>query len=379
MIIFKRTIEKNIEELLFKKKAILIFGPRQAGKTTLAKKLILKYKKEGEYFNCENIEVRKNFVLGDARPLKEMFGSKKIVVLDEAQTIQNIGAILKLYIDTYNEVQIVATGSSSFDLANKINEPLTGRSFEFTLYPLSLEEIQKTRDIHMADILELMRTGSYPEIVGENNIKIKTEFLKNIATNYLYKDIYIFESIRNPQIFEDIIKMLAFQIGQLVSVNEISKATGASRGTVEKYLRLLEQAYIIKKVRSFSKNSRNELKKAFKVYFLDLGIRNTIVSNMNDIEKRNDKGFVFENFVFLELLKKSNNETFPSQIYFWRTDTKLEIDFIMYKNEQINAIECKWSEEDISFKKFLKLYSDAQTEVVTPNHFISSAKHDVGL
>lgn len=370
MIIFERTIEKSILELLFRKKAILIFGPRQAGKTTLAKKIVTNYGDNGAYFNCESMEVRKNFVLGDAKPLKEMFGNKKIVVLDEAQTIQNIGAILKLYIDTYNEVQIIATGSSSFDLANKINEPLTGRSFEFTLYPLSLEEIRKTKKIDKEEILELMRTGLYPEIVGQDSKKIKEDFLKNIATNYLYKDIYIFESIRNPQIFEDIIKMLAFQIGQLVSINEISKATGASRGTVEKYLKLLEQAYIIKKVRPFSKNSRNELKKSFKVYFLDLGVRNTIVGNLNELETRKDKGFVFENFVFLELLKNYNKETFSPQIYFWRTDTKLEIDFIVYKNDTVEALECKWSSEEVSFKKFLKLYPEATTRVLTPESFL---------
>lgn len=370
MIIFERTIEKSILELLFRKKAILIFGPRQAGKTTLAKKIVTNYGDNGAYFNCESMEVRKNFVLGDAKPLKEMFGNKKIVVLDEAQTIQNIGAILKLYIDTYNEVQIIATGSSSFDLANKINEPLTGRSFEFTLYPLSLEEIRKTKKIDKEEILELMRTGLYPEIVGQDSKKIKSDLLKNIATNYLYKDIYIFESIRNPQIFEDIIKMLAFQIGQLVSINEISKATGASRGTVEKYLKLLEQAYIIKKVRPFSKNSRNELKKSFKVYFLDLGVRNTIVGNLNELETRKDKGFVFENFVFLELLKNYNKETFSPQIYFWRTDTKLEIDFIVYKNDTVEALECKWSSEEVSFKKFLKLYPEATTRVLTPESFL---------
>ncbi len=369
MIIFNRQIEKNIEELLFRKKAILIFGPRQAGKTTLAKKLISKYGEGGEYFNCEKIEVRKNFIVGDAKPLKEMFGNKKIVVLDEAQTIQNIGAILKLYIDTYNDVQIIATGSSSFDLANKINEPLTGRSFEFILYPLSLEEIKEVKSIKRGDIIELMKTGSYPEVVGENTTKVKVDLLKNIATNYLYKDIYIFESIRNPQIFEDIIKMLAFQIGQLVSINEISKATGASRDTVAKYLRLLEQAYIIKKVRSFSKNSRNELRKSFKVYFLDLGVRNTIVGNFDELETRDDKGFVFENFVFLELLKSGNKETFPPQIYFWRTDTKLEIDFLLYKNEKLEAVECKWNEEEVSFKKFLKLYPESKTSVVTVNSF----------
>jgi uncharacterized protein len=253
MIIFDRKIEKNINELLFRGKAILIFGPRQSGKTTLSKKIIKKYGRQGEYFNCENAGVRKNFILGDPEPLRKMLEGKKIAVLDEAQTIQNIGAILKLYLDTYKDIQIIATGSSSFDLANKINEPLTGRAFEFTLYPLSLAEIKSNKKIDKKNLLEIMRSGMYPEVAGEDNSNIKIQILKNIATNYLYKDIYIYESIRNPQIFEDIIKMLAYQIGQLVSVNEISKAVGVSRDTVSKYLKLLEQAYIIKKVRTFSR------------------------------------------------------------------------------------------------------------------------------
>ncbi len=369
MILFNRQIEKDIEELLFRKKAILIFGPRQAGKTTLAKKLITKYGEEGEYFNCEKIEVRKNFIVGDAKPLKEMFGNKKIVVLDEAQTIQNIGAILKLYLDTYNDVQIIATGSSSFDLANKINEPLTGRSFEFTLYPLSLEEIRGGESGGRGDLLEYMKTGFYPEVVREKDSSLKLKILKNITTNYLYKDVYIFESIRNPLIFENLIKMLALQIGQVVSLNELAISLGVSRLIVQKYIRLLEQSYVVKRVSCFSRNKRNELKKSFKIFFLDIGIRNAIIDSFEDVEKRNDKGSVFENFVFLELLKNGNKETFPPQIYFWRTDTKLEIDFLLYKNEKLEAVECKWSNEEVSFKKFLKLYPESITRVVTVDSF----------
>ncbi len=370
MVIFERTIEKNIRELLFRGKAILVFGPRQAGKTTLAKKLVKDYGGDGEYFNCESIEVRNNFILGDPKPLHQMFKNKKIVVLDEAQTIQNIGAILKLYLDTYKDVQIIATGSSSFDLANKINEPLTGRSFEFTLYPLSLEEVRGSKEIKKEDISEMLRSGQYPEVVRESNVMVKTQILKNIATNYLYKDIYIYESIRNPQIFEDVIRMLAFQIGQIVSINEIAQAVGISRDSVQKYLKLLEQAYIIKKIGSYSRNGRNELKKSFKIFFLDLGIRNAIVDNFDLVENRKDKGALFENFVFLEILKKSNLENLPSKVYFWRTDTKLEIDFIEHKNDKIVATECKWKKEDVSFKQFLKLYPESATRVLSIEDFI---------
>ena len=222
MLIFKRIIETRIRESLFKKRAILIFGPRQAGKTTLSREILKGFGNEGSYFNCELVSVRKYFEVGNPDLLKSMVGDKKIVVFDEAQTIQNIGAILKVFIDTYPDTQIIATGSSSFDLANKINEPLTGRSFEFVLYPLSVYEIKEANAlVGKKDLLEFMRLGTYPAVVVEKNIEKKEDILKNLATNYLYKDIYTFESIKNPTIFENLIKLLSFQMGSLVSINEL--------------------------------------------------------------------------------------------------------------------------------------------------------------
>lgn len=373
MIIFERLIEPKIKDLLFKKRVILIFGPRQAGKTTLAKKIVSEYGEKGEYFNCENANIRKHFVLGNPEALKELVKDKKIVVFDEAQTILNIGSILKVFVDTYDDVQIIATGSSSFDLANKINEPLTGRSFEFVLYPLSLEEIKKAKNISKNDLLEYMRLGLYPAIVGEESILVKENLLKNITTNYLYKDIYVFESIRNPQIFEDLIKLLAHQIGQLVSVYELAQSLKTSRTTIEKYLKLLEQSYIIKKVRPFSNNHRNELRKAFKIFFIDLGVRNVVADEMEDIDLNIKKGNIFENLFFLELLKKGNLETFSPNIYFWRTTDKdkLEIDFVETKNKNINAYECKWGDEEVVFTKFKKMYKDAKTFVVNPQNILN--------
>ena len=324
------------------------------------------------HFNCETASVRKHFVIGNPDILKELIGNKKIVVFDEAQTIQNIGAILKVFIDTYPDVQIITTGSSSFDLANKINEPLTGRSFEFTLYPLSLSEICKIKKISRDEFNEYLRLGVYPAIVGEDDVNTRENLLKNITTNYLYKDVYIFESIRNPQIFEDLLKLLAYQIGQIVSINELSKSLGTSRTTVQKYLTLLEQSYVIQRVYSFSRNHRNELKKAFKVFFLDTGIRNAIIDALETpFEDRVDKGVLFENFCIAEQWKTGSLETFPPKIYFWRTDTKLEIDIIKVTNQKIEAIECKWSTQDVSFKTFLKKYPAATTKVMTPSDLIS--------
>jgi len=375
MVIFERNLEKNIERLLFKKRAILIFGPRQVGKTTLAKKLLAKHAGSAaadSYFNCDEMVVRNYFKFGEPDVLKRLVGERKLVVFDEAQTIQNIGKILKVFIDTYPDVQIIATGSSSFDLANKINEPLTGRSFEFILYPLSLQEIKAAKDVPMRELHEIMRFGAYPAIAGEDNSATREDLLKNITTNYLYKDIFVFGAIKNPQVFEDLIKSLAYQMGNEVSVAELADLLKTSRANIEKYLRLLEQSYIIKKVRSFSRNGRNELKKAFKIYFIDTGIRNAVLGDIAaPLERREDRGRLFENFFFLELLKYNSEKAFSPQIFFWRTRDQKEVDFVEVEGEKISAYECKWSETDVSFANFLKLYPNATTNVVTPHNLIS--------
>ncbi|MEK7538722.1 MAG: ATP-binding protein [Patescibacteria group bacterium] len=374
MLIFKRLIEQNIKNSLFKGKAILIFGPRQAGKTTLAKKLLGEYGAEDAYFNCELTEVRAALRVGAPEKLKNLIGEKKIIVLDEAQTVENIGSILKTFIDTYPEVQIIATGSSSFDLANKINEPLTGRSFEFTLYPLSLAELKNNSlNVNQEQLYEYLSVGLYPGIIAEKDKKLKESILKNITTNYLYKDIFTFESIKSPQVFEDLIAMLAFQMGQLISVNELAKSLGVSRFTVEKYIKLLEQAYVIKKVRAFSKNKRNEIKKSFKLYFIDMGIRNAVVQNIShDMTTRADRGFLLENLFFMELLKNNINESFPPQVYFWRNTKGYEVDFVLEDKGIIHAYECKWNEqEQVVFSVFKKSYPNAEIDVVTPNKLIS--------
>lgn len=370
MTLFKRAIEQRIKKLLFKKKMIVILGPRQSGKTTLSKKLLKDFGNKAAYFDCQLAEIREHFVLGEPKKLLPLVKNKKIVVFDEAQTIQNIGSILKAFHDTYPGVQIIATGSSSFDLANKINEPMTGRFFEFTLLPLSIEEIKGVKKINKNDLLSLMLYGSYPAVVGAKTINEKREILKNIATTYLYKDIFVFEAIRNPKIFEDLTKLLAYQIGQMVSINELSQNLGVSRSVVRRYIRFLEQSYIIKVAHSFSNNSRKELKKAFKIFFIDVGVRNALINALTDIEKRNDKGFMFENFFVAERMKKGALEIFPPEIMFWRTRTGLEIDVIEKNGLDIVAYECKWNNKNVSFEQFLKLYPAAHVNIITPGDLI---------
>lgn len=376
MTLFERKIESDIRKRLFKGRAILLFGPRQAGKTTLSKKILKDYGEQGEYYNCELVSVRQAFVPGKPELIKELVGDKTIIVFDEAQTIQDIGIILKAFIDTYPEIQIIATGSSSFDLANKINEPLTGRAFEFTLFPLSLEEVRMAfSGISMEQLSEYLRLGTYPAIVGEKDREIREDLLKNLTTNYLYKDIYTFESIRNPRVFEDLVRLLALQVGSLVSVNELSQTLGVSRLTVEKYIRLLEQSYVIKVVRSFSRNSRTEIKKAFKVFFYDNGIRNAVIDKFSDVSSRDDRGALFENFFVAERLKVASLRDVHSRVMFWRNRQGEEIDVIEESEDKISAFECKWNNNIVKVRppaQFMKSYPDALFRVVTPETLLQN-------
>ncbi len=370
MLIFKRDLEPTLKKNLFKNKVIIIYGPRQSGKTTLSKRLLEEFGDDGQYFDCQLIEVRDCFEEGNPQKLKDLIGNKKIVVFDEAQTIQNIGSILKVFHDHYSGIQVIATGSSSFDLANKIIEPLTGRSLEYILYPLSMSEIRKTKDIDKKYFMNILKYGSYPEVIALDSIDEKEAALKNIATNYLYKDIFTLEQIKYPIIFEKLLKALSYQVGSIVSADELSRLAKTSPATINRYLKLLEQAFIIKIVRAFSNNPRLELSKAFKVYFIDNGVRNVLAGIHQDVEVRDDKGAIFENFCFTEIIKKNTLITFPSDLMFWRTRQQIEIDFIEKMGSEIIATECKWGREDVIFTKFLSLYPKAVVKVIRVEDFL---------
>lgn len=378
MRIFNRDIEPHIKKVLFKDKMVVILGPRQSGKTTLAKKIITTYGEQGAYYDCQLADIRAHFVLGKPDSLIPLTINKKIVVFDEAQTIQDIGSILKVFHDTYPGVQVIATGSSSFDLANKIKEPMTGRAFEFLLLPLSLSEVGLAYPgMDESDLFSLMQFGSYPAVVSTNTLDEKLFAIKNIATNYLYKDVFVFEDIRNPKVFEDLLKMLALQVGSMVSVNELSQGLGVTRTTVNRYLRLLEQSFIIKRIYSFSNNPRKELKKAFKVFFLDIGVRNALVDIASPMATRADKGAIFENFFVAELMKKGTLSIFPPEIMFWRTRTGAEIDVIEKNGIEISAYESKWKETATAPITFTAAYPNARFKCITTenvvSHFLSTA------
>ena len=371
MKIFQRDLELKIAPLLFKGKMIVILGPRQSGKTTLAKKIVASHGEKGEYYDCQLADVRAHFVLGEPDKILPLTKNKKIVVFDEAQTVQDIGSILKAYYDTYPEVQIIATGSSSFDLANKIKEPMTGRAYEFLLLPLSAHEIKGVHsDFSPADVLPLMQFGSYPAVVAAETLEEKLFSIKNIATNYLYKDIFVFESIRNPKVFEDMLKMLALQVGSIVSVNELAQSLGVTRTTVNRYLALLEQSFIIKRIYSFSNNPRNEMKKGFKVFFLDTGVRNALVDIASPMETRADRGAIFENYFVGERMKRGTLEIFPPELLFWRSRAGAEIDVIEKSGPHLSAFECKWKENASVPPQFAKAYPNAVFQLVTTENVL---------
>ena len=372
MKIFKRELEQKVSSVLFKGKMVVILGPRQSGKTTLSKKIISSYGTEAEYYDCQLADVRAHFVVGEPDKLLLLTRGKKIVAFDEAQTIQDLGSILKIYHDTYPETQIIATGSSSFDLSNKIKEPMTGRAYEFTLLPLSLREIISAYpDFNKEALFNIMQFGSYPAVVSAETTEEKMFSIKNIATNYLYKDIFVFEAIRSPKVFEDLLKMLALQVGSSVSINELSQGLGVTRATVNRYLSLLEQSFIVKRIYSFSNNPRNEIKKGFKVFFLDIGVRNALVDIASSMDQRSDKGAIFESFFVSERMKKGSLEIFPPEIMFWRTRTGQEIDVIEKSGANISAFECKWNDMVHPPAVFTKAYPHAVFSSINTNTIFS--------
>jgi predicted AAA+ superfamily ATPase len=363
MHIYQRKIEKRIIGKLFQGKIITIMGPRQSGKTTLSKSIIEPFGDSGRYFNCELLEIRNNLIPGKPETLYEFVKHYKIIVLDEAQTVENIGFILKNFVDTYPEIQIIATGSSSFDLANKINEPMTGRTYEFTLYPLSYGELDSV------NLDQALTFGMYPGIVSAE-MADRRDRLQNIATNYLYKDIFNFENIRKPMVFEKLVKTLAREVGTQISTDRLAKTLDTNKATVERYIALLEQAFIIKRLYSFSRNLTSELKKAYKVYFLDIGLRNVLAEDVVSPEHRADNGHLFENFFIIERIKHmSNIGHYPSH-YFWRTYDKNEVDLIELEAGNIFAFECKYTSDQFtkSLHTFNKTYPGSKIALVHKNN-----------
>ncbi len=362
---YKRTIEKSIQDKLFKGKVIILYGPRQVGKTTLSKKIMKESGVKTLYIQADVASQRELISRPEPARLKAVFGDAKLVVIDEAQNIPDIGVILKTFVDTYPEVQIIATGSSSFDLANKTKEPLTGRVYEFFLYPLSIEEVSNNSVLVWKSREDFfMKYGFYPGIVNDG-INEAQRSLEMIQESYLYKDIFLLESIKKPEVLRRLVVILAFSIGSALSVNSIAREISTTTKTIDRYLDLLEKMFVIKRLYGFSRNLPNEIKKGFKVYFIDIGIRNSIIKNHNDIERRDDVGGLFENLFVMERIKYQNNHEVQANRYFWKTYNDVEVDYIEERDGILYAFECKYKERPArSLKLFQAKYTHSNSVIV---------------
>lgn len=366
-----RDIEELIETKLFKGKAILLFGPRQVGKTTAVRAVLEKLNKEYLFFNGDEADVVEAFENTTSTKLSLLFEGKKIIFIDEAQRIQGIGITLKLITDVLKDVQVIATGSSAFDLANKTQEPLTGRKYEFHLFPISFREMVNHHGLLEEKRLleQRMIFGYYPEIVV--NPTEADDNLKLLANSYLYKDLLNLEQIKKPALLGKILKALALQIGSEVSLNGISQLVGADFHTVEKYIDLLEKAFVIFTLPAFSRNVRNEIKKGKKIYFYDNGVRNAVINNFNSLSSRTDTGALWENFLLSERIKYLNYKNIDVWKYFWRTTAQQEIDYLEETAEKMTAYEFKWnSTKKVKFPQtFTSAYPDVDVKVIHPQNF----------
>lgn len=339
-----RLLQRQIEANLFKRKVVVIYGARQVGKTTLVKELLKKYPEDSAYFNCDEPDIRDSLTNITSTQIKQIFGNKKIVAIDEAQRIENIGLTLKLAVDNFPEIQIIATGSSSFELSNSIIEPLTGRKIELYLYPIAIEELlQSESSIEVNRLLEnRIIYGMYPEIIQNQISQYNT--LLELTRSYLYKDILQYQSIKNPNILDGLLQALALQIGNEVSYNELAILLQIDKKTVERYIDLLEKAFIIFRLNPLSRNQRHEISSKRKIYFYDTGIRNMVIKNLNSLNLRQDKGALWENFIVAERKKYLEYHNKNPRSYFWRTYEQQEIDYLEEENGILNAFEIKWSE-----------------------------------
>ena len=372
MWFIKRSLEENLRNSLFKWKILIVYWPRQVGKTTLVKHILEDYKEEWLYLNCDEIDIREALQNKTSTEIKMFLWNKTFVVIDEAQRIENIWLTLKLIHDTFPEIQVIATGSSSFELANKINEPLTWRKREFFMYPISFKELsQEYSNIELNRMLEnRIIYGMYPEVLNSDREDIINN-LKSLADSYLFKDILNFWKIKKSDFLIKLLQALALQIWSEVSYNELSKLLGIDKKTVESYIAILEKAFIIFRLSSFNRNIRSELKKSKKIYFYDTGIRNAIINNFNPFALRNDVWDLFENFLISERLKYNSRNNLNKNIFFWRTKTQKEIDFIEEFDWKINWYEFKLNSERFKkHKEFLEKYENSSIELVNSKNYL---------
>lgn len=367
----KRDLTAVIEKDFFKKKAVIVIGARQTGKTTLVRDILSSRQEKVIYFNGDESDTNDIFSSYTITGLKNIIGNHEIIFFDEAQRINNIGLIIKLIVDHFDKIQVIASGSSAFELLNNLNEPLTGRKYEYHLFPLSYNELILHHGIveERRNLEHRLVFGSYPEIVS--NPGESETLLKLLAESYLYKDLLMIENIHKPVLLEKLLKALALQLGNEVSYSELGQLLGSDKKTVEKYIDLLEKAYIIFRLPALSRNVRTEIRKGRKIYFYDNGIRNAVISDMRLLPQRTDAGALWENYVISERIKLLNINSSSREFFFWRTVQQQEIDYIEFEHGKYYAFEFKWkSGRDSSLSKtFSTAYPDHEFKTITPENY----------
>ncbi|MEM1326726.1 MAG: ATP-binding protein [Bacteroidota bacterium] len=364
-----RTLTPVIEDKIGSGKAIMIVGPRQVGKTTLITSQLAN--KEYKFFDGDDPTVRAQLDTPNTETIRQLIGDYKIVFIDEAQRINGIGLTLKIITDQFKDVQLWISGSSSFSLFNELSEPLTGRKWEYQLYPISWEEYEKHIGYLKAEqsLENRLIYGMYPEILNDTKGREK-EILSNLVNSYLYRDILSHGEIRKPEILEKLVQALALQVGSEVNYNELSQLVAISKDTIQRYIDILEKGYVLFRLRSFSRNARNEIKRGRKIYFYDNGIRNAIIGEFSDLSTRPDVGMLWENFLMSERMKQNSYKLTFAKPYFWRTVQQQEIDYVEQNGLSLTAYEFKWNPK--AKAKFSKTFTEtyqAKTKLVNRGNF----------
>ena len=370
----RRFLLSKIKDLLLPGKVLVLYGPRQVGKTTLANDLISSVSLSSRFVNADELIYRESLGSQNRQLLSEILGNAELLVIDEAQRVANIGLNLKILIDSHPNAIILATGSASFDLANKINEPLTGRTLTFNLFPVSYPEVRQTIGaVEARSLLERwLIWGGYPAIVTTENPVLREKLLGELVGSYLYKDILELEGVRRSEKIVDLLRLLAFQIGSEVSIAELATSLGLNRQTVERYLDLLEKVFVIFRVGGFSRNLRKEITKNSRYYFYDNGVRNSLIQNFNPLALRNDVGQLWENFLTIERRKTNQTADRSVNTYFWRTYDQKEIDCVEEHGGKLYGYEFKWREGEIrrvTRKEFLEAYPGSTLATISQENF----------
>ena len=369
---FQRFIEEKIETLLHSNKVLLVLGTRRVGKTFLINRIREKYQGKVLLLNAEDFEVQEIFKKRSIANYQRLIGDATLLILDEAQAIENIGAALKLMIDSQPHLTILATGSSSLDLVNSTGEPLTGRQVPFQLFPIAQLEIKEDWLTTKSNLDERLIFGSYPEVFHLPTAEKKADYLTDLTRSYLLKDILAYSGIKYSNKLQDLLRMIAYQVGAEVSYHELSKKLGINKITIENYLDLLQKVFILYKLPSYSNHPRKEITKGAKWYFYDNGIRNAVIQDFRLPSLRNDMGMLWENYIITERIKRNTYQGEAKQLYFWRTYTQQEIDLIEWYNGKLTAIEIKHGTNNrtkfpLSFRTD---YPDAEYQIIHSENYL---------